>query len=277
MDIREIHIVIDFDIIYVMTLRWSQSIADDMAVSLIQRDTQNTADDQRRTEYDVNFPFFEGETEAATFTTPGDAVIEKIERVRGSSTATVELRVGIPEESPIERLVATWDTGRTVVYIPSKSFLRECNAAIDGKSAAAQSVLDDFESPVQVPLICGAFLDLEEVIALVDTITSTHRYAASVIHSFRYPILRGALVSPTGLAVDSGAELETLVDGFDSMAKIGSVSYLDCLADTMATVHGSVGQTEALLESLGHDLSESHTRARPRPVGCLASLGTEYG
>lgn len=107
------------------------------------------------------------------------------------------------------------------------------------------------------------------MIQLVETVTDAARHTASTLHSYRYPILRSALVNPTGLSVTTAADFEALVDGFDSIEAIGSVSAIDCVADAMLTVHGSVTETEDLLTTLGYDPAAFEQREDGRFFACL--------
>ncbi|WP_152042688.1 hypothetical protein [Salinigranum salinum] len=261
-----------------MVRRWTQSITDDDAVRLVRHERADGVERPRATTYDVRFPATVGEMDDATVVTPGDAVVGPVERSRGEPTGALELTVTVPDDAGVERVVVSWSEGRAVVYVPSARIRERCEAAIDGDESAAAAVLAAFETPVQVPLICGAFLDLPEVVALVDAVTAADGHASSVIHSFRYPILRAALVCPTGLSVSSDAELEALVAGFDAIDAIGSVGLVDALSETMATAFGSATQTAALVASLGYDLADLERRDDGQFFAChLAHLVTTDG
>ena len=258
---HEIHIIRGLHVVCMPRLRWSQSVSDDAEVAVVRCETEDQGETLGRTSYDIRATFTDSISDEARFISPGDAVVENVEWLSADSPTDLMATVTVLEATTVERVVGYWDTTRTPLYLPSKSFLKAAEAASNGNRDAVRTVLDAFDTPVQIPVICGAFLDHQSVIDLVETVTSVDRHAASVIHSYRYPILRGALVSPIGLDVESAAELELLADGFDSMEAIGNVDYLDCLADVMATAHGSIEETDRLLESLGYELSELETEA----------------
>lgn len=261
-----------------MVRRWTQSITGDDAVRLVRHERADAMERPRATTYDVRFPATVGEMDDVTVVTPGDAVVGPVERPQGGPPGSLELTVTVPDDAGVERIVVSWSEGRAVVYVPSVRISEQCEAAIDGDESAAAAVLAAFETPVQVPLLCGAFLDLPEVVALVDAVTTVDGHASSVIHSFRYPIIRAALVCPTGLSVASDRKLETLVAGFDAIDAVGSVELVDALAETMATAFGSATETAALVASLGYDLADLERRDDGRFFAChLAHLVTTDG
>jgi hypothetical protein len=121
-------------------------------------------------------------------------------------------------------------------------------------------LLAAFEVPTQVPAICGAFLTIPELGEAIETLGQVNGYTSGYLHAYRYDLVRGALVSPTGLSVDSGAEVEALVDTLDDVDTIGTVDLVGVLADVMATAVPTERQIQALLDDLGYDLQTVERR-----------------
>lgn len=231
-----------------MVLRWTQALTDEITSTCVQE----TRPTYSWTNYRVEVPSLTGEPGEWFVRTPGGATVATSIQQRDAATGFVET-ISVPDESSVERVIVEWDGGRGVLYLPSAPFLDACEDAIRGDRSAAQSVIQAVETPVKLPLLCGAFLELGDVIRLIETVTDADRYAASTIHSYRYPILRSALVNATGLSVTTASNFEALVDGFDSIEAIGPVSAIDCVADAMSTVHRSVTETKDLLTTLGYE------------------------
>lgn len=247
-----------------MSLRWTQSLTNDIDSTCVRVETQ--ADDQR-TVYRIEAPSLNMKPDEGSVITPGLATVSTPTQQRFAKQGFAET-ISVPEKSSVERVIVEWKAGRGVLYLPSAPFLEACEVAIRGDQSAAKSVLDSFQSPVLLPLLCGAFLDIDDVINLVEAVTDAHRHTASTIHSYRYPILRSALVNSTGLSISSASDFEALVDGFDSIEAIGSVSLIDCVADTMLTIHESVTETDDLLASLGYEPAAFEQRQDGRFFAC---------
>lgn len=251
-----------------MPLRWTEQLSDGSSVTCLR---QEGGSDSQSTAYRLELPLSNDDVDELTVTAPGAAVETTAIRNRESdanSKSSSIVSVSLDDTVTIERIILDWAGGREVLYLPSNSFLESCESAIDGSASAARSVLEAFQTPVQLPMICGAFLDIPKVVDLVDVVTDSHRHAASIVHSFRYPIIRGALVDSAGLSVSTASDLETLVDGFDSIDAIGPVTLLDCVADSIATTHDSVAETERLITSLGYDLKSFETGEDGRFFAC---------
>lgn len=247
-----------------MVLRWTQSLTEEIDSTCVQERRATYS----RTNYRVEVPSLTIEPGEWSVRTPGSATVTTSIQQRNAATGFVET-ISVPDESSVERVIVEWERGRGVLYLPSRPFFDACEDAIRGDRSAAQSVIHAIKTPVQLPLLCGAFLELSDVIQLVDTVTDADRHTASTLHSYRYPILRSALVNATGLSVTTASGFEALVKGFDSIGAIGPVSTIDCVADAMATVHGSVTETKNLLTSLGYDLAAFEQREDGRFFACL--------
>jgi pterin-4a-carbinolamine dehydratase len=225
-----------------------------------------TTDSQ--TQYRVEIPALTLEPGEWSVITPGSATVTTSLQQRDVWTRVVEM-ISVPNKSSIERVIVEWDDGRGVLYLPSVRFRAMCESAIRGDTSAARSVINAVETPIQIPLLCGAFLKPDEVVELVDAVTSVDRYVASTIHSYRYPILRSALVNETGLSVTVASDFEVLVDGLDLIGSIGSVSMIDSVADTMLTSCESVTEAIELLETLGYDPAAFEQRGDGRFFACV--------
>ena len=225
-----------------------------------------TTDSQ--TQYRVEIPALTLEPGEWSVITPGSAMVTTSLQQRDVWTRVVEM-ISVPDKSSIERVIVEWDGGRGVLYLPSAPFRAVCEDAIRGDTSAARSVIDAVEAPIQIPLFCGAFLEPDEVVELVDAVTGVDRYVASTIHSYRYPILRSALVNETGLSVTTASDFEILVDGLDLIGSIGSVSIIDSIADIMLTSCGSVAEALDLLETLGYDPAAFEQRGDGRFFACV--------
>lgn len=247
-----------------MVLRWTQALTDGIDSTCVQ-ETRAT---YSRANYRVEVSALTLESGEWSVITPGSARVTTSLQQQKSATGVVET-ISVPDESSIERVIVEWNGGRGVLYLPSATFLDACEDAIHGDRSAAQSVIDAVETPVQIPLLCGAFLELDDVVQLVDTVTDADRHTASMIHSYRYPILRSALVNATGLSVTSASDFEELVGGFDSIGSIGSVSVIDSVADAMLTIHESVTETKDLLAALGYDPDTFEQREDGRFFACV--------
>lgn len=247
-----------------MPLRWTQLLTEEIPVTCIQLEAQSN---QQQTAYRIELPFGIDQRDRFALTTPGNAVVTTSIHSRNAAGG-VAMTVVFNDSIGVQRIIVDGGHSRGVLYLPSASLVEDCENAIEGQQSAARSVLRVFSTPVQLPLVCGAFLDVERLVALTDTVCAAHSHAASVIHSFRYPIIRGALVGPTGLSVSSATELEELVRGFDSIETIGPVSLVGTIADVMLTTHESVAETERLLNSLGYELAEFERRDDDRFLMC---------
>lgn len=200
--------------------------------------------------YRLAFPFLVGDGPLVT----GGGALEEHALQSQSGVPVSDLVVTIPNEHRVERLIAWHADERIVIHLPSAVLLETIEEAIGGIEAAVAPLLAAFDSPVQVPLVCGSFLGVQATVDLVQAVVRVDRHAQSLLHSYRYAVVRSALVSRAGLRVDSADELETLVSGLDAIDEIGAVSTVDALADVMATVHATVAETDDLLASLGYDV-----------------------
>lgn len=247
-----------------MIRRWTQSLTNGITSKCVQ--VMRTTDSQ--TQYRVEIPALTLELGEWSVITPGSATVTTSLQQRDVWTRVVEI-ISVPNKSSIERVIVEWDDGRGVLYLPSVRFRAMCEGAIRGDTSAARSVINAVETPIQIPLLCGAFLEPDEVVELVDAVTSVDRYVASTIHSYRYPILRSALVNETGLSVTVASDFEVLVDGLDLIGSIGSVSMIDSVADTMLTSCESVTEAVELLETLGYDPAAFEQRGDGRFFACV--------
>jgi hypothetical protein len=161
--------------------------------------------------------------------------------------------VTLPEDHGLARVSVRHGSHKQRLFLPGSTLRHQCLAAIDGDVDAARVLLSTFDDPIQVPAMCGAFLDLREIGALIETLGRVNRYTAGRLHSYRYPLVRSAIVSPVGLSVSTADELKTLVEAIDSAESVGSVTLLDSLAEVMATISPSPAQTDQLLDNLGID------------------------
>lgn len=225
---------------------WASSVNED-SVAQVTLDPPSAAADR----FQIQFPVMVSGVAGDGLLVTGDGVIDD-HRIRSEAGLPVsDVTVTIPHGYAVERLVVRGSSRRIVVYLPSTTLLELCEGAIEGGDPAAADLIELFEAPLQIPLVCGAFLGVAETVRLVAALVQRDRFVQSQIHSYRYAIVRSAVVSPTGLYVNTYRELNELVDGLDAISEIGEVSLIDALADVMATVHDSPEDTEQLLDTLG--------------------------
>jgi hypothetical protein len=220
---------------------------------------------ERVTETGATITVERGQTTApATDSTVYRATTDSDQLSLGSDVVTARharvedrLHAGVTIVVPGDTAVATVsvDTteGRSTIVLPSRDFADDCWAAADGDRQAAERLTQTSIPPTRLPSVCGAVVDVTDVVALVDTVASTSYHAANQLHDYRYGVVRGALCHDAGLTVTTQSELETLVEGLDAVDQIGDVDLVPALADVMATVHDDPVQTGDLLAELGYD------------------------
>ena len=245
--------------------RWDVSLDGEATVTVTQ-----VADDidDGQCGYRLTLESAESPTDLAVTSTT-DAVVATPEQ-RESDPAVV---VTLPEDHGLARVSVRHGSHEQRLFLPGSTLRQECLAVIDGDVDAARALLSTFDDPIQVPAMCGAFLDLREIGALIETLARVSRYTAGRLHSYRYPLVRSAIVSPVGLSVSTADELEALVESIDSAEGVGSVTLLDSLAEVMATVSPSLAQTDRLLDDLGFDRASIERRDTGLLLTCsLAQL-----
>lgn len=176
-----------------------------------------------------------------------------VTRVQHSSTAA--FRVTVPAGCGLSRIHLTSGGDQSPLYLPGPAFRNTCAEAIDGNPDAIDALLDEFATPMLVPAVCGGFLSIAEVGVLIENLAKTDVHAAGSLHSFRYDLVRGAIVSPGGLSVRSADDLDSLVAALDDNEHIGPVKLVDVLGDAMATSVDTPAATEALVADLGYDIA----------------------
>ncbi|MFB6360103.1 MAG: hypothetical protein ABEH59_02150 [Halobacteriales archaeon] len=243
---------------------WVVPIAEDSTVDVATDADQSSAE---WTVYRLRFPFIVNDSAADDIVVSGEGTLRRHEVRSDGGLPVSDMTVRVPNADGVERLAVATESGRLVIYLPGDELLEACERTIAGDDAAAETVVAAFASPVRIPLVAGAFLDTADTVELVRAVTAADHHVASMLHSYRYPVVRSALVSRSGLSVRSWAALETLVEGLDGIADIGDVSAIDALADVMATVHGSIAETDRLFDRLGVD----PTSDRRDPDGLLAA------
>lgn len=228
---------------------WKQRVTNEVVAS-IEGAQRRDGEAQSRYEYEIRLPV--GRESSADIHPIGQT---RLLRTRWSAdeTGVLRLLITIPDESTVERFAVQIGKAGTVVYLPSPDFLDAVQAASAGEEEAASSILDAFDSPVQLPVICGTFLSVSDVLDLVAGVTEVSRHASSYLHSYRYGIVRAALTSNSGLTVRSYSGLEALIRGLDSIGNIGPVDILDALGDVMATLYDTPAEMNSLLDALGAD------------------------
>jgi hypothetical protein len=244
---------------------WVVPIAEDSTVEIATDADQSSPE---WTVYRLRFPTIVNDSTTDDIVVSGDGALRRHEVRSDGGLPVSDMTVRVPNADGVERLTVGTQSGRLVIYLPGDDLLTACERAVAGEEAAAETVIAAFASPVRIPLVAGAFLDTADTVELVRAVTAADRHVASLLHSYRYPIVRSALVSPSGLSVRSWAELEALVDRFDEIADIGAVGVIDALADVMATVHGSIAETDRLLDRLGVDPTAGHRDPDGRLAAC---------
>lgn len=237
--------------------RWRTTLATGEPVEIVrQRDGEGDEDGEvassDRLTYSLRVPAAPASPNGPTLECP---TATGISVDRPSDDSDPEFLVTVPSGSGIVRLYVRDDGHRDPLYLPGPDFLENCTDAIDGDTDAARAVLDEFAVPTQIPAVCGEFLTISALGDLLETLAAVNGYTASYLHAYRYDLVRGAIVSDTGLSVQSADELESLVESVDAVENIGPVDLVDVLSDTVATVHASGNAARSLLESLGYDIA----------------------
>lgn len=226
--------------------RWDVSLDGEATVTVSQ--VANDDIDDGQCGYRLTLESAESTTDL-TVTSTDNTVVATPEQ-DGSDPAVV---VTLPEDHGLARVSVRHGHHEQCLFLPGSTLRQQCVAVIDGDVDAARALLSIFDDPIQVPAMCGAFLDLREIGALIETLARVNRYTAGRLHSYRYPLVRGAIVSPVGLSVSTADELEALVEAIDNAEGVGSVTLLASLGEVMATVSPSPTRTDQLLDDLGVD------------------------
>lgn len=234
--------------------RWRNHLPNGNSVDVVCLEGgDSVSEEQDAVEYHITL------SEAATGAEPVRAVPRTdqshltVTRIQNSSAAAFS--VTVPAGCGLSRIHLSYDEGQYPLSLPGPTFQNTCSAAINGDPDAIETLLEEFATPPLVPVICGEFLTIAEVGALIENLTKTDFHAAGTLHSFRYDLVRSAIVSPVGLSVGSTEELDSLVAALDQNEHIGSVKLVDVLGDAMATSVDTPAATEALVADLGYDLA----------------------
>lgn len=229
--------------------RWGTTLATGESVEVVHRSDADSASSDRLT-YHLRVPATIASADGPTLDSPNET---RVTVDRTSDDADPEFRVTVPTGSGIARLYVRDDGQRDPLYLPGPDFLENCTAAIRGDTEAARAVLGEFTVATQIPAVCGEFLAISELGDLLETLAAVDGYTESYLHSYRYELVRGAIVSDSGLSVRSADELESLVERLDAVERIGPVDLVDALSDAVATVHASGDATQSMLAFLGYD------------------------
>lgn len=176
----------------------------------------------------------------------------------GRGVSSLQMRV--PEGVGMSRVRLRVADRSVVLVLADPTITRTIEAILEGDSTDVQELLDAVWSVPELVFACGQFLSVDQTVAVLQAVANADRYAASRLHSTRYAIVRGALTIPVGFTLQTADQLETLIDGLDNIAEIGAVELVPALADVMATVHQTGGETNAMLESLGYEQTELEQR-----------------
>jgi tetratricopeptide (TPR) repeat protein len=244
--------------------RWDVSLDCEATVTVSQ--VANDDIDDGRCGYRLTLESTEYPTDLAVTGTI-DAVVATPEQDESAPAVVVTL----PEDHGISRVSVRHRDHDQRLFLPGSILRQQCLAAIDGDVDAARTLLSTFDDPIQVPAMCGAFLDLREIGALIETLGRVNRYTAGRLHSYRYPLIRSAIASSTGLSVTSADELENLVEALDNVDRVGQVRLLDSVGEVMATVSVSSIQTDRLLEDFGFDRETVERRRSGLLFACFLS------
>ncbi|MFA9503793.1 hypothetical protein ACERIM_13585 [Natrinema sp. H-ect1] len=232
--------------------RWRKTLGDGVVIEVAcrsQGELESPSDDQSKSQFSILVE--NASTDEFCLKTPNDDGIT-VDRVSDSSC--LEFHVSIPIGSGLIRTYVQSNGQRDPIYLPGPDLVANCVDAINGDTDAARAILKEFAAPTQVPALCGEFLPISEVGGLIETLAEVNSYTASFLHSYRYDLIRGAIVSDHGLSVQSTDELEALVERLDSVQNIGQVGLVDAISDTVAAMPTSGEETKAMLDSQGFDL-----------------------
>jgi hypothetical protein len=165
-------------------------------------------------------------------------------------------RVTVSEGAGLARVRLGADGDRTAIHLPGPAFEDRLGDALDGDHGAARDLLSECWGPVAAVVGCGAFVDVDGFVALVDVLAAATGGAADALHAARYDLVRIAATTAVGPQVDTADEFERLVTGLDGVEDVGDVDALDALADLTALTHDAPGEARDFLRALGYDLSE---------------------
>lgn len=163
-----------------------------------------------------------------------------------------EVIITVPDGTCYERVPVSTEDDGILIYLPDGTALEYCQNVLEGDHGAARALVELFSSPVRIPLVCGVGYDAEQFVSFVSTLADADVHAKSRLHAFRYPLLRGALLSSIGFSIDSQQELETVVDGLDTAGSVGPVTTIDAITDILATAHSRSEETVELVRQLGY-------------------------
>lgn len=162
----------------------------------------------------------------------------------------IVLEIEVPKPA-IERLIIESQSARKVVYLPGEKVYSQVQQAIDDDHGAVHWVLNLFDSPLHIPLICGSFLNLNQSIELIESVSDV-RSAANYLHSYRYEIVRSSIVPSPGLSVESKSEVKTLIQGLNTIDHFGDVDVLHVFGDLMATMYNP-DDIKSIIDTFGYN------------------------
>jgi hypothetical protein len=176
----------------------------------------------------------------------------------GSEASSLQFRVS--EGAGLSRVRIRVADHSVALVLPGPIVTQTIESIIRGNSTDGQELLNAVDSIPELAFACGQFLSVDQTTVVLQAVANADRYAASRLHSTRYAIIRGAFTLPLGFTLQTASQLETLVEGLDSIQEIGAVELIPALADVMATVHQTVDETDAMLESLGYERTDLEQR-----------------
>lgn len=187
-------------------------------------------------------------------------VLNKSIEHQGTESNNTQFRVFMPPGVGIVRSRVIYDEGTHSLFLPGPDFLNAVIAATEGDRGAAKTVLTHFSTPIQAPAICGAFLTIDEIGALLQAISELNEYSSGRLHAYRYNLIRGAIISSSGLSVNTADELESLIDCIADIDGMESVTVPEALGGTIARISPNKTGLTQLLSRLGYELSELEQR-----------------
>lgn len=231
---------------------WEQRLSDGRSISI-----QRVESAEEEGEYQLSLQVEPGKDLEIIPT--GNARLASTSRGR-QDVEMIHVVISASSTSHIDRVIFKIDGQRDAIYLPSPNVLDRCDAAVSGDFEAASKLLDGSKSAVSLCILCGTFLEVREYIQFIETVAGSRRFAASQLHSYRYALVRAALMPSPAFSLDSAADVEVLVDGLDAIDEIGTVSLPEAIGDVMATVHTQCEETDELLERVELDRQELEQR-----------------
>ena len=174
-----------------------------------------------------------------------------------SGTATVDderrVTVVLPADAGLVRLRVTVPSGTGRLSLPGPEFEDRLSAALDGDAGAARALVREAGGVVALALAAGDFLEIDDLVALLDAVAEATGSAADDLHARRYDLARAIVATDAGPRVEGRESVVALVDGLGDIDAIGDVSLDAVMADATHLAAGTPRGARAFLDDYGFD------------------------